>query len=103
VLGQTTFRLVERCRQLYNNNDNNNKNANIKQHIKCQNKLDVSIKIKTTIMLAYVNKVWTTFREDKLKCKEKWIPKKDQRERQTAQKLREREREIERDKEKKKE
>jgi len=73
------------------------------QHIKCQNKLDVSIKIKTTIMLAYVNKVWTTFREDKLKCKEKWIPKKDQRERQTAQKLREREREIERDKEKKKE
>ena len=54
-------------------------------------------------MLAYVNKVWTTFREDKLKCQEKWILKKDQRERRKAQKLREREREIERDKEKKKE
>jgi hypothetical protein len=63
------------------------------QHIKCQNKLDVSIKIKTTIILAYVNKVWTTFREDKLKCQEKWILKKDQRERRKSQKLRERERE----------
>jgi hypothetical protein len=54
-------------------------------------------------MLAYVNKVWTTFREDKLKCQEKWILKKDQRERRKSQKPRERERKRERDKEKKKE
>jgi hypothetical protein len=47
-------------------------------------------------MLAYVNKVWTTFREDKLKCQEKWILKKDQRERRKSQRPRGREKERER-------